>query len=154
MTYWAALNLLSTLLPNYKCNIQKHLMAVIGGLDLDTSVYLANILGIYKIPQLHPFLRTVSFNNSAGETVSFGENREVEAGFDITNMVTFPNNSFVRVKVGRVDVEATPDQPFTLDDNRMVWHRSFHQEGEEGGGAILLLWLCSMSSRQDFVPEG
>ncbi|XP_053217274.1 vomeronasal type-2 receptor 26-like isoform X3 [Podarcis raffonei] len=77
--------------------------------------------------QLHPFLRTVSFNNSAGETVSFGESWEVEAGFDITNMVTFPNNSFVRVKVGRVDVEATPDQPFTLDDNRMVWHRSFHQ---------------------------
>nr|XP_028559714.1 vomeronasal type-2 receptor 26-like isoform X2 [Podarcis muralis] len=77
--------------------------------------------------QLHPFLMTVSFNNSAGETISFGESWEVEAGFDITNLVTFPNNSFVRVKVGRVGGEATPDQPFTLDDNRMVWHRSFHQ---------------------------
>ncbi|XP_060138032.1 vomeronasal type-2 receptor 26-like [Zootoca vivipara] len=52
--------------------------------------------------QLHPFLRSVSFNNSAGETVSFSANREVEAGFDITNLVTFPNNSFMRVKVGRV----------------------------------------------------
>nr|XP_028559724.1 vomeronasal type-2 receptor 26-like [Podarcis muralis] len=51
MTYWAALNLPSTLVPNYKCNNQKHLAAVIGGLDLDISVYLANILGIYKIPQ-------------------------------------------------------------------------------------------------------
>ncbi|CAI5789973.1 vomeronasal type-2 receptor 26-like [Podarcis lilfordi] len=77
--------------------------------------------------QLHPFLRRVSFNNSAGETVSFGENREVEAGFDITNMVTFPNNSFVRVKVGRMDLEADPGQEFSIDDNRMVWHRSFQQ---------------------------
>ncbi|XP_077774427.1 vomeronasal type-2 receptor 26-like [Podarcis muralis] len=77
--------------------------------------------------QLHPFLRSVSFNNSAGETVTFSENREVEAGFDITNLVTFPNNSFTKVKVGRIGVEATPDQPFTVDDNRMVWHRSFHQ---------------------------
>nr|XP_028559713.1 vomeronasal type-2 receptor 26-like isoform X1 [Podarcis muralis] len=127
MTYWASLNLPSTLMPNYKCSLRKHLMAVIGGLDFDTSVYLANILNIYNIPQLHPFLMTVSFNNSAGETISFGESWEVEAGFDITNLVTFPNNSFVRVKVGRVGGEATPDQPFTLDDNRMVWHRSFHQ---------------------------
>ncbi|XP_028558668.2 vomeronasal type-2 receptor 26-like, partial [Podarcis muralis] len=77
--------------------------------------------------QLHPFLRSVSFNNSAGEMVSFSENREVEAGFDITNLVTFPNNSFVRVKVGRVDVEAIPGQQISIDDNRMVWHRSFHQ---------------------------
>ncbi|CAI5789980.1 vomeronasal type-2 receptor 26-like [Podarcis lilfordi] len=77
--------------------------------------------------QLHPFLRTFSFNNSAGETVSFGENRELEAGFDITNMVTFPNNSFVKVKVARVDVESAPGQQISIDDNRMVWHRSFHQ---------------------------
>ncbi|CAI5789978.1 vomeronasal type-2 receptor 26-like [Podarcis lilfordi] len=52
MTYRAALNLPSTLRPNYKCDTQKHLVAVIGGLDLDTSIYLANILRIYKIPQL------------------------------------------------------------------------------------------------------
>ncbi|XP_053217305.1 vomeronasal type-2 receptor 26-like [Podarcis raffonei] len=77
--------------------------------------------------QLHPFLRTVSFNNSAGETVSFGENREVEAGFDITNMVTFPNHSFMRVKIGRIDLEAAPGQKFSIDDNQMVWHRNFHQ---------------------------
>ncbi|XP_033024687.1 vomeronasal type-2 receptor 26-like [Lacerta agilis] len=54
MTYRAALNLPSTLMPNYKCNTQKHLMAVIGGLDFDTSLQMANILGIYKIPQVPP----------------------------------------------------------------------------------------------------
>ncbi|XP_077772820.1 vomeronasal type-2 receptor 26-like, partial [Podarcis muralis] len=77
--------------------------------------------------QLHPFLRSVSFNSSAGETLSFSENGEVVAGFDITNLVTFPNNSFVRVKVGRVDVEAAPGKKTSIDDNRMVWHSSFYQ---------------------------
>ncbi|XP_060138024.1 vomeronasal type-2 receptor 26-like [Zootoca vivipara] len=77
--------------------------------------------------QLHPFLKRVSFNNSAGETVSFGENREVEAGFDMTSMITFPNNSFVRVKVGRVDLEAAPGQEFSIDDDKIVWHRNFSQ---------------------------
>nr|XP_028559710.1 vomeronasal type-2 receptor 26-like isoform X2 [Podarcis muralis]XP_028559711.1 vomeronasal type-2 receptor 26-like isoform X2 [Podarcis muralis]XP_028559712.1 vomeronasal type-2 receptor 26-like isoform X2 [Podarcis muralis] len=52
MTYRAALNLPSTLVPNYKCHTQKYLMAAIGGLDFDTSLQMADILDIYKIPQL------------------------------------------------------------------------------------------------------
>ncbi|XP_060112536.1 vomeronasal type-2 receptor 26-like [Heteronotia binoei] len=47
--------------------------------------------------QLHPFLQGISFNNSAGETVSFNVNWEVGTGFDIINLVTFPNTSFARV---------------------------------------------------------
>ncbi|XP_033024688.1 vomeronasal type-2 receptor 26-like [Lacerta agilis] len=54
MNYRAALNLPSTLIPNYKCDTQKHLMAVIGGLDMDSSLQMADILGIYKIPQVPP----------------------------------------------------------------------------------------------------
>ncbi|CAI5789975.1 vomeronasal type-2 receptor 26-like [Podarcis lilfordi] len=52
MTYTAPLNLPSTLVPNYKCHTQKYLMAAIGGLDFDTSLQMADILDIYKIPQL------------------------------------------------------------------------------------------------------
>ncbi|XP_066486253.1 vomeronasal type-2 receptor 26-like [Tiliqua scincoides] len=36
---------------------------------------------------LHPFLRSISFNNSAGDTIIFNENRELAAGFDIINWV-------------------------------------------------------------------
>nr|XP_028558650.1 vomeronasal type-2 receptor 26-like [Podarcis muralis] len=77
--------------------------------------------------QLHPFLRSVSFNNSAGEEVSFSENRELEAGFDITNLVTFPNNSFIRMKVGWMNLDAPPGKEFSINEDKMVWHRSFHQ---------------------------
>nr|XP_028584367.1 vomeronasal type-2 receptor 26-like [Podarcis muralis] len=54
MTYTATLNLPSTLVPNYKCDTQKLQMAVIGGLDFETSLLMANILSIYKIPQFPP----------------------------------------------------------------------------------------------------
>nr|XP_028559722.1 vomeronasal type-2 receptor 26-like [Podarcis muralis] len=67
MTYQAALNLPSTLIPNYKCDTQKHLMVVIGGLDMDSSLQMADILGIYKIPQrsrpVEPALERRSWKN-------------------------------------------------------------------------------------------
>ncbi|XP_061447685.1 vomeronasal type-2 receptor 26-like [Rhineura floridana] len=77
--------------------------------------------------QLHPFLRSISFNNSAGETVSFDENGELAAGFDIINWVTFPNQSFLRVKVGRMDPQASQGQEFTVKGEAITWHSTFNQ---------------------------
>nr|XP_056720340.1 vomeronasal type-2 receptor 26-like [Euleptes europaea] len=77
--------------------------------------------------QLHYFLRSVSFNNSAGDTVCFDENGEVKAGFDVTNWVTFSNGSFARVKVGRLDPQAPPGKELILNDDQIVWHRTFNQ---------------------------
>ncbi|XP_053117318.1 vomeronasal type-2 receptor 26-like [Hemicordylus capensis] len=38
--------------PNYKCGTQKNLIGVIGGLDADTSSQMADILSLYKVPQI------------------------------------------------------------------------------------------------------
>ncbi|XP_061447699.1 vomeronasal type-2 receptor 26-like [Rhineura floridana] len=75
----------------------------------------------------HHFLRKIFFNNSVGDTVRFDKNQELLAGFDVTNWVTFPNNSFVRVKVGRLDPQAPPGKELALNDDQIEWHRSFNQ---------------------------
>ncbi|XP_054850267.1 vomeronasal type-2 receptor 26-like [Eublepharis macularius] len=81
MTYQNTLKLLFTekkMFLNYKCDAGNNLVAVIGGQDFDISLHMATILGIYKTPQLHPFLRKISFNNSAGDVVTFDENDTVD----------------------------------------------------------------------------
>ncbi|XP_015268950.1 PREDICTED: vomeronasal type-2 receptor 26-like [Gekko japonicus] len=77
--------------------------------------------------QLHSFLQAISFNNSAGETVHFNVNKEIETGFDIMNMVTFPNRSFLRVKVGRVDSSAPKGKQFIIHEDVIVWQSIFNE---------------------------
>ncbi|XP_039183219.1 vomeronasal type-2 receptor 26-like [Crotalus tigris] len=60
MTYHTTLDLLfksKGFFPNYKCDNQKNLMGIIGGLDASTSSYMAESINLFKIPQkLHPLL--------------------------------------------------------------------------------------------------
>ncbi|XP_066486404.1 vomeronasal type-2 receptor 26-like [Tiliqua scincoides] len=77
--------------------------------------------------QLWQFLRIVSFNNSAGDKVSFDHNGELIAGFDIINWIISSNQSFHRVKVGSMDPQAFPDQAFTINEDAITWHRWFNQ---------------------------
>ncbi|XP_033024063.1 vomeronasal type-2 receptor 26-like [Lacerta agilis] len=210
-------------LPNYRCGVQKNVIGVIGGLSSDTSWSMANVLDLFKIPQisygsferaindgtkfpsfyrmvpnedhqfqgiiqlllhfrwkwvglmttaneagehflqtiepmffkngicsaftekvelnvhyngnllemvdikilLHSFLQRISFNNSAGDEIKFNEYGELAAGLDITNLVTFPNRSYIRVKVGRWDRLAPPGKEFTINEDRIKWHRVF-----------------------------
>ncbi|XP_062992919.1 vomeronasal type-2 receptor 26-like [Elgaria multicarinata webbii] len=77
--------------------------------------------------QLQPFLKWISFNNSAGDKVSLNQNGELVAGLDVINWIIFSNHSFHRVRVGRVDPEAPQGQEFTIDEDAITWHGWFNQ---------------------------
>nr|XP_028560380.1 vomeronasal type-2 receptor 26-like [Podarcis muralis] len=73
--------------------------------------------------QLHHFLKSVSFNNSGGDKVAFDQHGELVAGFDVINWIVSSNQTFHRVKVGRVD----PNQVFTINAEAITWYSWFNQ---------------------------
>ncbi|XP_015670497.1 vomeronasal type-2 receptor 26-like [Protobothrops mucrosquamatus] len=77
--------------------------------------------------KLHHFLRGVSFNNSAGDKISFDDNGEFRGGFDIINWVTFPNQSFLRVKVGTIDPDPLSCHLLTIREDDLIWPNWFNQ---------------------------
>uniref|UniRef100_A0ACB8FTM8 Uncharacterized protein n=1 Tax=Sphaerodactylus townsendi TaxID=933632 RepID=A0ACB8FTM8_9SAUR len=84
--------------------------------------YALHAMHLHRFKQsLHLFLRGVSFNNSAGEKIAFNQNGELIARFDIINWVTFPNQSFLRVKVGKIDPGAPTHKVLTIDEEAIIW---------------------------------
>uniref|UniRef100_A0A8D2IWE3 G-protein coupled receptors family 3 profile domain-containing protein n=1 Tax=Varanus komodoensis TaxID=61221 RepID=A0A8D2IWE3_VARKO len=87
----------------------------------------------FSLPiQLHSFLRSIHFNNSAEEEIFFDDNGDLAGGYDLNNLVTFPNGSFQRVQAGRVDPQATPEDGFTINGSAIVWNQQFNQVGWMG----------------------
>ncbi|CAI5791144.1 vomeronasal type-2 receptor 26-like [Podarcis lilfordi] len=77
--------------------------------------------------QLHHFLRSISFNNTAGDVVFINQNGETASSLDIVNWIIFSNQSLHRVRVGRIDPQAPPDQSLLLDEDAITWHSWFNQ---------------------------
>nr|XP_056720102.1 vomeronasal type-2 receptor 26-like [Euleptes europaea] len=92
------------------------------------SITLAWLTTIISIPTFlmnvtgSDYVR-IAFNNSAGDEVTFNEHGELKGGFDITNMVTFPNEFYVRVKIGRLDPQVPLSERVTIDEDRIQWNR-------------------------------
>ncbi|XP_062992923.1 vomeronasal type-2 receptor 26-like [Elgaria multicarinata webbii] len=80
-----------------------------------------------QIGQLQPFLKWISFNNNAGDRVSFNQNGELVAGLDVINWIIFSNHSFHRMRVGRMDPEAPQGQAFAIDEDAISWNSWFNQ---------------------------
>ncbi|XP_053120332.1 vomeronasal type-2 receptor 26-like [Hemicordylus capensis] len=77
--------------------------------------------------KLHYFLKGVSFNNSAGDEISLDQNGELITTFDVLNLIVSSNQTFHKVKVGKVDPQAPPDHKFTISEDAITWHSWFNQ---------------------------
>nr|XP_056720088.1 vomeronasal type-2 receptor 26-like [Euleptes europaea] len=77
--------------------------------------------------KLHARLQRIAFNNSAGDEVTFNEHGELKGGFDIINLVTFPNKSYVRVKIGRLDPQVPLNKRVIFNEDRIKWNRHLTQ---------------------------
>ncbi|XP_060138115.1 vomeronasal type-2 receptor 26-like [Zootoca vivipara] len=62
----------------------------------------------------------------AGDEIYFNENLESSIGYDILNMVTFPNNSFTKVEVGTVVSHASSDQRVYMKERDIIWPNKFN----------------------------
>uniref|UniRef100_A0A8C6VF98 G-protein coupled receptors family 3 profile domain-containing protein n=1 Tax=Naja naja TaxID=35670 RepID=A0A8C6VF98_NAJNA len=96
--------------------------------------------------QLHPFLQGISFNNSAGERVLLNEKGEATSGFDITNMITFPNRSYQKVRVGKIDPSSPKGKELFISEDMIVWHPAFNQ--------VLPISLCNDHCSPGYWKKG
>ncbi|XP_053120257.1 vomeronasal type-2 receptor 26-like, partial [Hemicordylus capensis] len=76
---------------------------------------------------LHAFLSNIHFNNSAGEEIFFDEEGSLPSGYDIINLVTFPNDTFQKVQTGRMDPLAREGEMFTMNASATVWNHKFKE---------------------------
>lgn len=70
-TYLSTLDLLSTqfaTIPNYKCDKKDDLLATIGGLSSESSIAMATVLSLYKIPQVGCVLDVAVSQNCSSRT--------------------------------------------------------------------------------------
>ncbi|XP_032092385.1 vomeronasal type-2 receptor 26-like [Thamnophis elegans] len=66
----------------------------------------------------------IFFNNNAGDEIKFNEEGALEAGFDIVNLVTFPNNSYINIPVGEIDQQGGM---LRIHQDKIQWHHGFTQ---------------------------
>ncbi|KAK9397849.1 type-2 vomeronasal receptor [Crotalus adamanteus] len=88
--------------------------------------------GLIEFLKLHPWklneiVRRISFNNTAGETIYFNQNGELEIGFDVINWVTFPNKSFLKVKIGGIGSVTSQEDILVIHEDAIIWPSRFNQ---------------------------
>uniref|UniRef100_A0A8C5RRA7 G-protein coupled receptors family 3 profile domain-containing protein n=1 Tax=Laticauda laticaudata TaxID=8630 RepID=A0A8C5RRA7_LATLA len=93
---------------------------------------ISNLSLIHLFLKLHSFLQRISFNNSAGDEITLNEQGKLEAGFDIVNLITFPNNSYIRIHIGEVNPHNSLGKAFLINEERIQWQPEFTQKNKEG----------------------
>nr|XP_034960985.1 vomeronasal type-2 receptor 26-like [Zootoca vivipara] len=108
-------------IPSYRCGRQGNVLGVFEETTSAISSQISGMLGIYKMPQLHTFLKEIQLSNSSIGGLYFDKNGELTANFDIWNWVIFPNKSQSRIKVGSIEGQASSEIKFTIKPEAIMW---------------------------------
>ncbi|XP_030050714.1 vomeronasal type-2 receptor 26-like [Microcaecilia unicolor] len=77
--------------------------------------------------KLHHYLKNVHFKNNLDEEIFFTENRDLNTGYNIINLVHLPNGVLHREIVGSYNPYASQGQDFIINEKAIVWESSFTQ---------------------------
>ncbi|XP_026542135.1 vomeronasal type-2 receptor 26-like [Notechis scutatus] len=130
VTYEVMMDLLSTgqeHVPNYRCGRQKNLLAVFEETDSELFDHISTVLGIYKIPQLHQFMRNFQLHNILNDSIYLDENGVPAVDFDIIHLRMFPQKSYPAVKVGSVERETASEVKVSINQSAIQWPTSFNK---------------------------
>ncbi|XP_032094563.1 vomeronasal type-2 receptor 26-like [Thamnophis elegans] len=87
------------------------------------SIYNA----VYAVVHALQAMLSPTFKHRAREEISFNENGDLNTGFDIINWVTFPNKSFVKVKVGKINPTNSLEKLVVISTQDIIWPALFNQ---------------------------
>eukprot|EP00079_Xenopus_tropicalis_P038185 XP_017951956.1 PREDICTED: vomeronasal type-2 receptor 26-like [Xenopus tropicalis] len=112
--------------PNYRCGLSHNLVAFVDGISTRLTLLFARMFGMYKVPQLHKYLKHINFTNSGGEKLTIDDNRRIDAKYDILNWAIYSNQTLHSIKVGSYDHQ-NDSQGLTVNGNLIRWSPAFSQ---------------------------
>ncbi|XP_070790246.1 vomeronasal type-2 receptor 26-like [Pituophis catenifer annectens] len=99
----ALLDMLSTgeaNVPNYSCGRKDNLLALVDGASRDISIQMSTLVGPYKVPQIHPFLKKKELYNLSLMNVYLDQNGDVSADLEILIRVVLPKEDPIDKDLG------------------------------------------------------
>uniref|UniRef100_A0A8C5QI22 G-protein coupled receptors family 3 profile domain-containing protein n=1 Tax=Leptobrachium leishanense TaxID=445787 RepID=A0A8C5QI22_9ANUR len=112
-------------IPNYHCGLSSNLIGFVEGVSSTLTLLLARMFGIYKIPQVHKYLKNLNFTNTVGDDILFDENGDMNSEFDILNWVIYPDRTRDAIKVGQFHQRPSPY--LVINAEIIRWSQSFHK---------------------------
>nr|XP_033771451.1 vomeronasal type-2 receptor 26-like [Geotrypetes seraphini] len=77
--------------------------------------------------KLHRYLRNLHFKNGLGEEMYMDENGDLAIGYNILNLIFFPDGTWKYEVIGHYNPHAPPGQDFIIDEKAIIWESSFTQ---------------------------
>uniref|UniRef100_A0A8C5MGN3 G-protein coupled receptors family 3 profile domain-containing protein n=1 Tax=Leptobrachium leishanense TaxID=445787 RepID=A0A8C5MGN3_9ANUR len=112
-------------IPNYHCGLSSNLVGFVEGVSSKLTLLLARMFGIYRIPQVHKYLKNINFTNSVGDDILFDENGDMNSNFDILNWAVYPNQTYNAIKVGQFHQRPSPN--LVINAEKIRWSKHFLQ---------------------------